>query len=173
MTHAFATVVVPFPTSRTAAVEACLNSFSNPAGPAIAGPLDEAEFVHFVSMTVVRGDPLAHLVLEMSADGTVETALNRLASTLSQPLDALIETTGVQRGEGSLRDFLLKRHVPVGQGWFSNPGVNHDGTPGMTVERIRKEAGLAAAVALLVDRLPPTPSALTTLNAVRAQLWAK
>ena len=43
----------------------------------------------------------------------------------------------------------------------------------MTVERINKEARLAAAAALLVDRLPPAPSPLTTLNAVRAQLWAK
>ncbi|MGH9642099.1 MAG: hypothetical protein ACRD3Q_06700, partial [Terriglobales bacterium] len=173
MTHAFATIVVPFPKDRTAAVEACLDGFGNLAGPAIAGPLDEAEFVHFVSMSVVHGDPQAHLVLEMSADGAVDTALNRLASALAQPLEALLATTGIQRGGVPLGDFLLKSHVPVGQGWFSNPGVNFDGTPGMTVERIRKEAGLAAAAALLVDRLPPSRSALTTLNAVRQQLWAK
>ena len=173
MTHAFATIVVPFPTSRTAAVEACLDGFANPAGPAIAGPLDETEFVHFMSMSVVRGDPQAHLILEMSADGAVDTAIHQLASALAQPLDALLETTGVSRGGNSLAEFLLKQHVSVGQGWFSHPGLNYDGTPGMTVERINKEARLAAAAALLVDRLPPAPSPLTTLNAVRAQLWAK
>ena len=173
MTHALATVVVPFPTSRAAAVEACLNRFGNPAGPAIAAPLDKTQFVHFMSMTVVHGDPEAHLVVEMSADGTVEAALDRLASALAEPLRALLDATGVPLGRNSLADFLLKRHVPVGQGWFSNPGLNYDGTPGMTVERINKEARLATAAALLVDRLPPAASPLTTLNAVRAQLWAK
>src|ERR1700727_709275 len=161
MTHAFATIVVPFPTSRTAAVEACLDGFANPAGPAIAGPLDETEFVHFMSMSVVRGDPQAHLILEMSADGAVDTAIHRLASALEQPLEALLETTDVLRGGNSLAEFLLKQHVSVGQGWFSHPGLNYDGTPGMTVERINKEARLAAAGAFSLERfahasLPPT-----------------
>jgi deferrochelatase/peroxidase EfeB len=181
MTHAFATIAIPFSSSRTPTVEACLKDFGNPAHAAIKGPLDEAEFVHFVSMTVVRGDPQAHLVVEMSADGTVAEAVTRLASTLAQPLEALLETTGVERGEVSLGDFLLGKHVPVGQGWFSNPGLNYDGTPGMTVERIRKEEKLAAAAALLVDRLERirkedtevAPSPLATLNAVRERLWAK
>lgn len=173
MKHAFATIVVPFSSKRTTTVEACLKGYENPAGAAIKAPLDQAEFVHFVSMTVVRGDPLAHLVVEMSADGTVAESVTRLASTLARPLDSLIEATGVQRGEVSLADFLLNQHVPVGQGWFSNPGVNYDGTPGMTVERIRKEEKLAAAAALLVERLKPAPSPLATLNAVRERLWAK
>lgn len=173
MTHAFATIVVPFSSNRTTTVEACLKGFGNPAHAAIKGPLDDAEFVHFVSMTVVRGDPQAHLVVEMSADGTVAEAVTRLASTLAQPLDALLETTGVERGEVALGDFLLGKHVSVGQGWFSNPGVNYDGTPGLTVERIRKEEKLAAAAALLVERLKPAPSPLATLNAVRERLWAK
>ena len=56
---------------------------------------------------------------------------------------------------------------------FSNPGVHFAGTPAMSVDRIRREAGLAGHVAMMVEAQPPAAgTALDRLGSVRAALAA-
>ena len=171
MTHSFATVVFPFPSANAERVNAYLNDIGNPAGPAIKGPLDKSQFVHFMSLTVVPDENESHLVLEVSGDGEVDGVLDRLAVTLAVPLDRVFRLTGAWHGETDLGAFLRGRHIGVGQGWFSTPGLNFDGTPGMSVSRIRDEEKLAKWASRFLEKTPISVSALDTLEAARKELW--
>ncbi|HVO16057.1 MAG TPA: hypothetical protein VMV26_12620 [Alphaproteobacteria bacterium] len=174
MTHAFVTVAVPVERGRSDAVERRLDELGNPPSPALKEALDAAAFVHFMSMTVVRGDgdDPSHLVIEVNADGTEREAIRRLEAALGEKLRGLLEVAGVDPG-ASLVQFLERHHKPVGEGWFSTPGLNFDGTPGMTVTQIRQEATLAQRIGDMLDALPPFPSALAALDYVRDALWAE
>ena len=74
-------------------------------------------------------------------------------------------------GSDTLAQFLQRHHVALGQGWFSCPGVSYDGTPGMSVTRIKQEAALAAKTATFIDTLPSSDTALARLTKVREWLW--
>ena len=71
----------------------------------------------------------------------------------------------------SLSKFLFHNRIDVGQGWFTTPGLKYDGTPGMTVARIRSEHDLTRRIAKLLDLLRPADSALRALKYVRSELW--
>ena len=175
MPHAFVTVVVPFDERNSDAVDAHLDGLGNPARPPIAEALDASEFVHFMSLTVVRGSSgeAAHLVLEASADGYPDGVLRRLAREIGGELCGVLEAAGVRVSEPQLADFLVRHDHQVGQGWFAVPGVVFDGTPGMTVGRIRQEKELASRIQRILDDLPPQRSALAALKRVRAQLFGE
>jgi deferrochelatase/peroxidase EfeB len=171
--HSFVTVVVPFSAACLQAVEQALNRIGNPAGPAVKDPLDAAEFVHFISITIVEvgGRSPPCLVIELTADDPIPQVFEHIESAIGQPLRDVLEAAEVSVGSAPLADFLSRHHQPVGQGWFSTPGVNYDGTPSMTVGRIRREAELAAAVSNFLDSLPAADSPLATLTRVRDWLW--
>jgi len=172
MPHAFVTVAIPFQAERTAAVEAYLDELGNPPAEAVRQKLDDAAFVHFMSMWVVGSDGGApnHIIIEVNADGTVEEVTGKLAETMGAEISGLLEKAGVERKEESLAKFLAERHQGVGQSWFSAPGVNFDGTPQLTVGQIRREAELAHDVADMLDSVGGK-TALATLDAVRERLW--
>jgi len=172
MPHAFVTVAIPFQAERAAAVEAYLNELGNPPAEAIRQKLDDAGFVHFMSMWVVEGDGSApnHIIIEMNADGTVEEVTAKLAETMGPEISGLFDKAGIDRGQESLAKFLAAHHQGVGQGWFSTPGVNFDGTPQLTVGQIRREAELAHDVTEMLDTVRGK-TALATLDAVRERLW--
>src|SRR5690606_19881155 len=174
MTHGLVTVVVPFGRERMAAVERALDALGNPAGPALAAPLERAGFVHFLSLTAVSAGETGpcHLVLELNADGTDPVALNALAGAIGDPLRAALETAGVDPGQ-DLPGFLAAHRVEVGQGWFSTPGLVYDGTPGMTVRQIGAEAALAERVGGMLDGPPRFETARAALDQVRDRLWAE
>jgi len=171
--HSFVTIAVPFSADRLPAVREALDGIGNPAGPAIKGPLDISEFVHFMSITIVevgdRSPP--YLLIELTADDAIPQVFERIAATIGKPLEELFNTAQVAIGRVGLEDFLSRHDRPVGQGWFSTPGVNYDGTPGMTVWRIRREAELATLISDFLDTLPAANSALATLTRVRNWLW--
>jgi deferrochelatase/peroxidase EfeB len=171
--HSFVTVVVPFEAARLGAAREALDAIGNPAGAEIKDPLDRAEFVHFMSITIVEiGDSSPpYLVFELTADGAVPQVCERIAEAIGQPLQALFDAAQVAVGRAGLAEFLRRHHRPVGQGWFSTPGVNYDGTPGMTVARIRREARLAASISDFLDGRPAGQSALATLTRVRDWVW--
>ncbi|MCB1488105.1 MAG: hypothetical protein KDJ88_11685 [Bauldia sp.] len=172
MTHAFLSVVIPFDAGRSDAVEARLDAMGNPPVAAIGDKLDAAAFVHFISMWVVRDDggKPSHIIIEANADGSIAEVAAKLAATLQAELTDLLGVAGVDLGGADLATFLEKHHQPVGQGWFSNPGVNFDGTPGLTVTQIRQEADLARRVSGMLDEIAPT-TPLATLTKVRDRLW--
>ncbi len=172
MPHAFVTVAIPFEAGRAATVEAYLNELGNPPTDAVRQKLDDAAFVHFMSMWVVGSDGTApnHIIIEVNADGTVEEVTAKLAETMGPEISGLFDKAGIDRGQEGLGKFLAAHHQGVGQGWFSTPGVNFDGTPQLTVGQVRREAELAHDVTEMLDSVRGT-TALATLDAVRERLW--
>jgi Dyp-type peroxidase family len=183
MLQAFATVAVPFPAGLADAVENELDAMGNPASSACRRSLDADARVHFMSMSVVRdaGSKPAHLVLELTADGSVEEALGVVARALAPQLRAVLGRAGlrVDPDPERLAGWLLRRNLTLGQGWGAAfnlgshaIGLPFCGTPGMTVGRIRREAKLAEQIGAMGDLLfgPATP--LAKLEAVRERLWA-
>ena len=175
MAHAFVTVVVPFDDKHSDAVNRHLDGLGNLQGGPVADVLDERAFVHFMSLSVVRGSSRrsAHLVLEAQADGYPKGVLRRLADAIGDELRGVLAAAGVTVAASGLGDFLVRHDRQVGQGWFSVPGVVFAGTPGMTVERIRQERALASRITGILDDLPPQGSALATLARVREQLFGR
>ena len=171
--HSFVTVAVAFDVARLSAVRRDLEAIGNPAGAVVKDPLDRTEFVHFMSITIVEpgGRSPPYLLLELTADAAIPQVFERIADAIGQPLLALLDTAKADLGGAGLAEFLRRHHLPVGQGWFSTPGVNYDGTPGMRVERIRREADLAASISNFLDCQPAGASALPTLTRVRDWLW--
>jgi hypothetical protein len=171
--HSFVTVAVPFDPAHLEAVRRALDAIGNPAGADVKDPLDRTEFVHFMSITIVEIDGRSppYLLFELTADEAIPQVFERIAAAIGQPLQLLFNTAQVAVGRAGLAEFLRRHHQPVGQGWFSTPGVNYDGTPGMTVGRIRREAELPASISNFLDGLPATDSALATLTRVRGWLW--
>lgn len=180
--HALVTSAISFDSSRCDAVDAQLQKINNPAAKFLADELDALGTVHFMSITVVRptqGPPLAsskgpaHLIVELNADGAEASAIGGVCDAVGDTLSALLSTAGIQFPQSGLADFLLARRVRVGQGWLSTPGLVFDGTPGMTVERIRREADLAAYATDLLKRPTRVQNALARLGEVRYVLWSE
>jgi len=157
------------------AVDAHLDTLGNLAQPPLSQALDRAEFVHFMSLTVVRDSSggLARLVLEAAADGYPGGVLGRLAREIGSELCRVLDVAGIPVTVSQLGEFLVRHDRQVGQGWFAVPGVVFTGTPGMTVGRIRLEAELASRIEKLLDNLPPQGSALATLERVRGHLFSE
>lgn len=174
MTHSFVTVAIPFDNNLADKVEAYLDDhLGNPPHAAVKEALDEASFVHFMSINVVRNvsKSTAYIIIELNADPASESALDRLVKAIGKQLRELLEAARIS-ATGDLTKFLARHQQKVGQGWFSTPGLNYDGTPGMTVSRIRRERDLAHAIGKDLDSLPPSTSALETLKTVRSKIWA-
>ena len=178
--HSFVTVVIPFKADHSHAVERMLDDIGNPVGREghplgreIREHLDRTGFVHFMSITPVALDTgQSYLLLELTADGTVSKAISRIAAEIGNSLLKLLDAAHVDLKGMSLELFLQHHHIRVGQGWFSTVGANYDGTPGMTVDRIRQEHQLATTISKLLNKLPASNTALATLARVREQLWA-
>ncbi len=174
MSHSFVTVAIPFDSALAETVEACLDErLGNPPREAVKNALDGVGFVHFMSVNVVRNvtESMAYLIIEMNADPAPELAIARLVQAIGPQLRELLDAARIS-GASDLTGLLLRHQQKVGQGWFSTPGVNYDGTPGMTVSRIRREAELAHSIAGMLDSFPLSNTALETLKAVRSALWA-
>lgn len=171
--HSLLTTVVCFGGEHADAVNAELDKLNNPLTGEAANALNRAEFVHFMSITVWPSEDksTAHLVIELSADGEPNDVVQQLTTTIGGTIETLLRAAEVDRGKLPLPDFLLRHGVNVGQGWFTPPGLIFDGTPGMTVKRIRGEASLAAAVTPLLLQQPLSDYALSTLQHVRTLLW--
>lgn len=174
--HSFVTIAIPFASdaARLGAVEQKLNLIGNPASPRLRDPLDAAEFVHFMSITLLHGEggAPAYLIIEVNADGTPTRALDGLQKAIGEPLRELVESAGLSLGDTPLSNFLERYRHDVGQGWFATPGVNFDGTPGLTVSRIKREHALATAISAILAGTARSHSAVAMLEHVRRQLWA-
>ena len=171
--HSLLTIAVCFDGEHIDAVNEELDKLNNPLTGDAANALNQAEFVHFMSITVWPSEDKAnaHLVIELSADGDPNGVVQQLAEAIGNTIETVLGATRADRGKLPLPDFLLRHRVNVGQGWFAPPGLNFDGTPGMTVKRILGEERLAAAVTPLVLQQPLSDRALPTLERVRTLLW--
>lgn len=172
MTQGFVTVAIPFQADRADRVEACLGTLGNPAGGAIAEALDRGEFVHFISMMVVRrpDEVEAHLLLEASVDGDARTGLALIATTIESYLVGVLRAADLSTW-APLAAYLEKYRLDVLPGWFSTSGVVFAGTPGMTVARIRREAMLAFTVRQWLECNRDREPALKKLEGARTEVF--
>jgi deferrochelatase/peroxidase EfeB len=174
MIHSMLTVVVSFDDALASDVERYLDGIGNPMRASTRGRLDDAEFMHFMSINVIRGDARssAFIVMEISADGAAPMVFERVAVALDEELIGLFESARISLHDAPMARFLARHQHDVGQGWFSTPGLNFDGSPDMALSRIRKEAALAKLAGDFIDGAPQFQTALGVLNWVRAKLWA-
>lgn len=174
MTQAFATVIVPIEAALAEDVDKKLDALGNPARPDVADKLNTAAFVHFMSMIVVPArerERTAHLVIEVSADGHAPAALARLARCIPDTLSDVLQAAGHAVGREQLGPVLESCRWDTGIGWPALAGMPFSGTPGMSVERIRKEDTLARKIRDLLHGDPTPRPALEKLNGVSEAIF--
>ena len=172
VSHAFVTIIADVPAGNVASLRASIEALGNPAIPRLARRARTDIAIHFASLNVFEasaGDR-GHLVFEFSADGIVDELLGQLGdklgavsvrSSLTPKAAATRRCTSSGAGMSS----------SVGQTPFTNPGVNFTGTPGLSVERIRRERDLGLRLTDALDREePPAGPVLERLEAIRKQL---
>ncbi|WP_293676085.1 hypothetical protein [uncultured Phenylobacterium sp.] len=175
MSHAMVSIAAPIVAARIPEALALIESMGNPATDEIAvalARLDGDEGVHFMSLHAIGpdapGGSRGHLLLEFSADGDPDAAIARIAARIGPQLVAVFACAQDWSG-GSLEAYLKAHKVRVGQGWFGEAGLAFDGTPGMSVGRIHREAALADFLAHAVgDDRTQDLAALSRLEAARA-----
>lgn len=171
MTHAFVTIIADVPVKDIAALRTEIEALGNPAVAKIAAALDGLAVIHFASLNVFEasaGDR-GYLVFEFSGDGSADELLDRLGDTVGTELAPIFARA--DGGENApLREFWRDNIVETGQTPFTNPGVNFTGSPGLSVQRIRRERDLALHLTRLLDPIGPTRPALQRLEAIRRQL---
>lgn len=172
------TVLMPFDSARARCVECCLDGLRNPAVTPIRQALNRLGIIHFISISVIM-DPVpgqlgAVLVLEASADGPMHAALAGIADVLREPLHSLLRAADLDERAPDLTTFLLAHECGLGQRWEAPTlGLPFAGTPGLTVQRIRREARLAMRIARMGTLLSGDESALAKLEKVRSVLWQR
>ncbi|MGH8675759.1 MAG: hypothetical protein ACREVG_15790, partial [Burkholderiales bacterium] len=176
MIQAFVTVIVAFNEARSRDVNEALDALGNPAQPPLAQRLNDAAFVHFMSMFVVparEGEAKAHLLIEACVDGHPRAALGHLVATIPDVLSTVLEKTGITvPPRAQLGAFLEERRKEFGLGWLQSAGLAFAGTPGMSVRRILDEWRLADAVRKILDADTVGGSALAKLERVRSKIFA-
>ena len=101
MTSSFVTVVVPFDDALADGVLPLVQAMGNPAAAPLRCALGALGILHFMSLNVIRagdgggdGGDAAHLLLELSADGPAEPALQAVAGAIAPELTAVLDAAG-------------------------------------------------------------------------------
>ncbi|MGR4869096.1 Dyp-type peroxidase [Variovorax sp. LARHSF232] len=173
MKQAFITILIPFESALTAAVEACIDAkLGNPPNAAVRRALGKRGIVHFMSLLVVPGPAShpAHLLLEASADGTRDEAIGAIAADLRAPMLAVLGSAQLP-APPSLEELLRGHARSIGQAWWETLGLEFAGTPGMSVRRIRMEDALARRLAAILQGLPHALAPYARLEVARNRLW--
>ena len=171
------TVIVPVkPGADVEATRAELDALGNPCvGDAKTG-LDNTGIIHFASMSLVDtggdGERGHHLLIEMSGDGGKPAVLQAFAQALEPQVRKICEDVAGGTVDTDLAAFMDRHAQDVSPYFGSLSGLVFGGTPGHTVERIRREAALAKHAMRIVERLSAKPGgdAAQVLTEVRNQL---
>jgi deferrochelatase/peroxidase EfeB len=174
MKQSLVTAAVPFDRAKADAVDALLETYIPSLRDSDHGAIRAAlrrSGIHFMSITVVRGDvgEPTHLLFEMSVDGEDTDAFRIVDERLWEIVNTIFGTAGIDRSS-PIKDFLANHQIRVGQGRFDVPGITFCGTPGMTVGRILDEARLARAIRDYLDETTPTGTPLAKVRQVRARI---
>ena len=176
------TVIVPArPGAEVVAIRAQLDALGNPCtGDAKTG-LDKVGIIHFASMSLIEtgtqddGTPSHHLLIEMSGDGGKQAMLTAFAQALGSQARKIFESVARDAVDADLAAFMDRHSQDVSPYFGSLSGLVFGGTPGHTVERIRREAFLAKQAMRIVEKLSARPGgdAGQVLTEVRKQLREK
>lgn len=169
MTHSWVTIAIPMEQARTAATRAELRKMDNPARREVREALRQDLQIHFMSTGVIAGDPgqPAHLIFEISSDLPPEPTIALVARVLAPWYGPVFAAAGIK---GELAATLRAHHIRTGQGLLDHPGLDHTGSPGMSVRRIRDEWDLARGIRDLFDTKSYAGTPLEILAQVRADV---
>jgi deferrochelatase/peroxidase EfeB len=200
MGQAFITIAIPFDKERLGSVNAVLESLSKPdfgnaPRPDIKARLDATAIVHYASFVAIdqrcpataSEDPhyrdttdsaLAHLLIEIAADGGVAEALGVVVGALGVEVEQILAAAKISRDPDSLEAFLYRHHWRIGAGW-TDPALGQvfSGSPGMSVSRIRRERDLAEWIGKEIDKYRQDRawwrerSPRQVLDRIRADVW--
>jgi deferrochelatase/peroxidase EfeB len=171
MSHSWVTIVIPMESARTAATRAELRKMDNPAKGEVRDALRQDLKIHFMSTGVIAGDPgqPSHLVMEISSDLAAPETIALVARVLAPWFGPVLAAAGIK---GEIAAALSAHHVKTGQGLLDHPGLDHTGSPGMSVQRIRDEWDLARGIRDLFDTKSYAGTPLQILEQVRADVRA-
>ena len=173
MPHAMITVAVPI--AKHVSIHDLRHkvaALGNLPRPDVRSAFEATGCLHFASLNVVPGSAgqPGYLVLEVSADGKendVIAAIDAHASAHLLPvMQAALGEANPPNFTGICNDYKLR----VGPGLMMTPGICYSGTPGLSLERIRKEKILEQHIRLKLAAAPNDLHALTTLSAIRDEL---
>ncbi|NGN42936.1 cytochrome P450 [Mesorhizobium sp. CGMCC 1.15528] len=181
MTHSMVTVICKVePGVSLKALREKVAAFGNPATGQIAAALDANGSIHFASLAVAckaepadeKSDDEAHLVLELSGDGTDEAVMDNFAATAGHLVRGIFEEAGGLSSAEALETLMRKHAVKISQLFGSNAGLVFSGTPGHSVARIHAEAKLENAARQIIATMdrPGGENAGKTLAKVRERL---
>lgn len=178
MTQALVTIAAPIAVDNIPQALALIQALGNPAIGSTAAALqalDGDQGVHFASLHAIPPtdpqSPNGHLVLEFSADGTEETALNWIATRIGSQLKPIF-ALAADWGSGDFVAYLTARKLILGVGWRGRTGLAFAGTPGMSVGRIRREAELAVHLSSQLEAQAAGLNPLQRLDQIRAEIGA-
>jgi deferrochelatase/peroxidase EfeB len=168
------TIVAHVPAAHLTRLDSLIDGLGNPADKAVSKSLDAAGCIHFMSLHAIPegDDRKGYLVLEFTADGEPRAALDKIAAAIGDRLVPIFAAATDWRPKQELAAWLDAHRITVGAGIFANPGLCFAGTPGMSVERIRKEAALARFVMPLLEDGGTSLRPIDRLAAVRAAVKA-
>jgi len=171
MTQSLVTSAIQFAREKAHDVDKILDSF-RPQLFGRDGAIRQSmrgRHIHFMSITVVRGDAgePTHLVFEMSGDGEPDAVIDAVAIALEGPIRKIFQEAGVA-SRGSSTDVLRRHQIRTGQGLFDTPGLDFCGTPGMSVQRIEDEYALARDLRDFFDRSAVQGSPLHVFQQAKA-----
>jgi len=175
MTHALVTIIAPLALDLVPAADARIDALGNPARDDIKGALDRLDSndgTHFCSLHAVRSKDLgkAYLAFELSADGTKDEAIGRIARAIGPDLAMVFSLATDWKTDTEVGKYLTAHGISIGVGRFDNPGLAFAGTPGMSVGRIRAEQKLALRATKILTPQGENMWALERVNAVRDAL---
>lgn len=174
MNHALVTIAAPLDPKSLVAAQAAIDLLGNPAIPALAQKLGELQGdkgIHFASLHAIPSFTTgkAHLLLEFSSDGDEASAIDWLASAIGTELAGVYAFASDWTG-APIKQYLATHTFKTGSGLGADPGLGHDGSPGMSVGRIKAEAELYGQIASLLANQGGNISALNRLDMVRQSI---
>jgi Dyp-type peroxidase family len=157
-------------------VDALLGRLGNPAGPAMKDALDASRIVHFLSMSVMwdedSGDPPV-LIVDVTADGSPKTIIAALVEHAGALLLPIFEAATGVASLPALQALLDRSWIkPVAASLPLWPhrvtGLAFQGTPDLTVDRIKRDACIGKeSREVVLGAAPGRPPALSLLQAAR------
>lgn len=180
VTHSMVTIVCEIkPGVSPVALREKVDGLGNPCKPEIRAALDSSGVIHFASLAIAGDATLAegpqgnaHLVLEISGDGTDDAVIDAFAKYAGPYIREIIAAAGRIEPQEPLQQFMRKHAVKISPSFGSNAGLVFSGTPGHSVDRIRAEAELEKDVRAIIEepRANGRSGAGMTLAEIRRRL---
>ncbi|MEO9340869.1 cytochrome P450 [Mesorhizobium sp. SB112] len=173
------TVIMPVKDSvRRETVQARLDALGNPSTGEIRRRLDAVRTIHFASMSIIEtgansdGSSKYHLLLEMAGDGSKNAVLHAFDRAMGDLVRQIFAEASTDPVGDDFIAFMDRHAQDISPVFGSLNGLVFSGTPGHSVERIKREDRLAKTAMRIVEELSAKPGsdAPAVLHEVRERM---